>query len=217
MHRIACLHTALSNRAVFEGALLDLGIGDEVALRHEVRADLLADAESADRLTPGVMRRTGEALLALCGQADAVLLTCSTLGPSLAAIAGRAPVPVLRVDAALAREAVRDGGRVVVLCAVRSTLEATRILFEEAARDTGAGIEVRVVPDAWTAFRAGEHERYLALVARAADEAARQGAMQVALAQASMAGAASLVSGRLRPLTSPAVGLRAALAAAAEA
>lgn len=213
--RIACLHTVQSNVAVFEAGrdALDLG-GDEVVLRHEVRSDLLADAEQAGGLTPEIAARTGEALAALCKGADAVVLTCSTLGPAVTGLtAEAASVPVLRVDEALAREAMREGGQVVALCAVETTLAPTRALFEEAARAAGAQVEVRLVPGAWAAFKAGEGERYLALVAGAADAAARDGASRVALAQASMAGAAQLAQESPIPLTSPAVGLGAAVVA----
>lgn len=211
--RIACLHTAESNVAVFDTACRDLGLGAGVTLRHEVRADLLADAERAGGLTPELALRTGEALLALSEEADVVVLTCSTLGPSVKGVAVRT-VPVLRVDAALAGEAVRDGGRVVALCAVETTLGPTRALFEEAAMATGTEVEVRLVPGAWAAFKAGDRDRYLALVAEAADEAARDGLSRVVLAQASMAGAAKLGKIALAPLTSPAAGLRAAIAQA---
>lgn len=206
--RVACLHTAESNVAVFEAARRALGFA-EGALRHEVRPDLLADAERAGGLTPEVEARTREALLALCDGADAVLLTCSTLGPAARAAAGAAPVPVLRVDAALAEEAVRGGGGVVALCAVETTLEPTRALFEQAALASRAEVEVRLVAGAWAAFKGGDRDRYLAMVAEAADGAVRDGASRVALAQASMAGAAELVRERPPPLTSPAAGLAA--------
>jgi hypothetical protein len=212
-HRIACLHTAESNIAVFEAACQNLGSGYDVALRHEVRADLLADAAKAGGLNREIADRTGKALLALCDEADAVILTCSTLGPSIAACTS-ARVPVLRVDEALARETVRDGGRVAVLCAVETTLVPTRTLFEEAAEGTGATVDVQLVPGAWAAFQEGDRDRYFELVAAAADEAVRQGASRVALAQASMAGAAAFTKVGHPPLTSPAIGLRVALAAA---
>ncbi|MBN8943097.1 MAG: Asp/Glu racemase [Rhizobiales bacterium] len=212
MLRIACLHTAESNIAVFDAALRTLVPGDTVMLRHAVRAELLADAEAAGEVTPEIAGRTGEALLALGGDADAVILTCSTLGPVADSLAGT--MPALRVDAALAREAVRDGGKVVALCTVETTLAPTRALFEAAAATTGAAVEVRLVPGAWAAFRAGDRNRYLALVAEAADAALRGGATQVALAQASMAGAAGLATALPAPLTSPAAGLRAAIARA---
>ncbi|MBI1775051.1 MAG: Asp/Glu racemase [Proteobacteria bacterium] len=211
--RIACLHTVDSNIAVFEAARSDLGL-DQVELRHEVRADLLQAAERAGTLTPEITAATAEALLALSRDADAVLLTCSTVGPAVGELALSAtPMPVLRVDAALASHAVAKGGRVVALCAVETTIEPTRRLFEEAARSTGAVIEVRLVPDAWAAFKAGDRERYHRLVAAAADKASEEGATSVALAQASMAGAAKLSRLAPVPLTSPAVGLAAAVGA----
>lgn len=230
--RIACLHTAASNVAVFEAARRGLGLVAGT-LRHEVRPDLLDDAERAGGLTPEIEARACQALLGVCHGADAVLLTCSTLGPAAWAAAGTAPVPVLRVDAALAERAVRGGGKVVALCAVETTLGPTRALFEAAAiarrsvpeRDgtaqivhrrgaTRVEVEVRLIPGAWAAFKAGDHDRYLAAVAQAADEAARGGASCVALAQASMAGAAGLVTVRPPPLAGPAAGLRAAVTAA---
>ncbi len=212
MTRIACLHTADSNVAVFDAALGMAGLAG-VTLRHAVRADLLAEAEQEGGLTPEIAARTIQALQALCAEADAVLLTCSTLGP--AAEAASAAIPILRVDAALAAEAARGGGKVTVLCAARTTVEPTRLLFEAAARATGAVVSVELVPGAWAAFKAGQQERYLAMIAQAAMAARRAGAQRVALAQASMAGASALVAAEDRPLNSPLAGLLAAAAAAA--
>ncbi len=212
MPRIACLHTVASNAALFDAALQETGL-TEISLHHHVRADLLAAAEREGRLTPAIAAETAALLRDLAAEADAVLLTCSTLGPAAEDAASDAAAPVLRVDAALAAEAVKQGGRVVVLCAVETTVEPTRRLFEAAARATGAEIEVEVVLQAWDAFKAGDAARYRSLVARAASAARAGGATQVALAQASMAGAAALLSAESRPLTSPTVGLAAAVAA----
>jgi len=209
---LSCLHTADSNVGVFAAALRELG-RDDVRLRHVVRADLLDRAEREGRLTAAIAAETAAALIGLAGEADAVLLTCSTLGPAVAHTK-QAAAPVLRVDEALARYAVREGGTVVALCAVATTLPSTREIFERAAALTGASIEVRLVPGAWEAFRAGRREHYLALVAAAADRALAAGAT-VALAQASMAAAAPLCRAG-RPLASPLAGLKAAVAAAGE-
>lgn len=207
---IACLHTAESNVAVFETAAQALG----TSLTHLVRADLLREAETAGGLNPDIAERTASLLKGLADGADAVLLTCSTLGPAAPDAARGAKVPVLRVDGALATQALAAGGRVVVLCAVQTTLEPTRRLFEAAATGRAADLDVRLVPDAWDAFKAGNIARYHALVAAAADAAFQAGADVVALAQASMADAAALCRAG-RPLTSPAAGLLAALQAAA--
>jgi hypothetical protein len=202
MKTIACLHTAGGNLRLFDKAC-----PPGVALRHHLRDDLLAEAETAGGMTPDIAARTATALEALAAPGvDAVLLTCSTLGPS-AALA-RAPVPVLRVDAALAEAACLGGGHVVALCAVETTLTPTGALFAEAAARHGATLEVRLVPGAWAAFRAGDAAGYAGLVAAAADTAFAGGARRVALAQASMAPAAALCRAG-RPLTSPEAGLAA--------
>ena len=193
--KIACLHTAESNVAIFEATR-----PDGVSLRHAVRPDLLAAAE-AEGLTPAIAAATAEALGALRGGADAVLLTCSTLGPAAEAAGA------LRADAALAEAATAGGGTVEVLCTAPSTLTATAELFGAAAARFGARLTVRLVSGAWVLFQAGDHAGYAALIARDA-EASRAGV--VALAQASMAPAAQLTA---RPvLTVPAAALAAALA-----
>jgi len=213
LRRIACLHTAESNIQVFDDALATSGLTD-VVLRHVVRADLLAAAEQTGGLTPIISRQTGQVLRELCDEADAVLLTCSTLGPAAEAVAPNAAAPILRVDAALAADAVKGGGSVAVFCAVETTVEPTRLLFERAAQATGAKIAMHLVPGAWKVFKAGDRDRYLGMIAQAADDAAAAGATQVALAQASMADAADLATGHQRPLTSPTAGLMAAVKAA---
>lgn len=206
--RIACLHTAASNISVFDAAAQALGLRPEV-LRHEVRADLLAAAEHAGQLTPEIAAATASALLALARHADAVVLTCSTLGPAIEGIGTR--TPILRTDAALATAAVQAGGKVVVLCAVQTTLEPTSRLFHEAALHTNARVEVQWVSGAWDLFKAGNLDGYLAAVAKAADAAYVGGASTVALAQASMGGAAAYVTLGPRPLTSAMTGLEAAV------
>ncbi|WP_237216309.1 aspartate/glutamate racemase family protein, partial [Falsiroseomonas oryziterrae] len=193
MPTIACLHTAAGNLAVFDAAC-----PPGVTLTHTLREDLLKDAEAAGGLTEEIAARTARALEALATPGvDAVLLTCSTVGPGAALAVAK--VPVLRVDAALAETATRGGGRVVVLCAVETTVEPTRAIFEEAAARNGAVVEVRLVPGAWAAFRGGDPARYHAIIAAAADAALAEGAQEVALAQASMTGAVALAKGR-KPL-----------------
>lgn len=213
LYQIACLHTAESNVAIFEAALHELGMSERVALRHEVRQDLLADAEAQGGLTPELAIRARNALLGVCDGSDAVLLTCSTLGPAIEGLTGTR-VPIMRVDEALAHEAVQNGGEVVVLCAVETTIIPTRSIFEQAASLTGARIDLRLVQGAWSAFKAGQQERYLGLIADAAEHAFLAGSATVALAQASMAGAAKLIQADRNVLTSPAAGLLAAAKAA---
>jgi hypothetical protein len=139
-----------------------------------------------------------------------VLLTCSSIGRAVEGLQDEA-VPVIRVDGALAEHAVADGGRVTVLYAAPSTAAPTGQLFAAAAVKTGADIDMRMVPQAWDRFSAGDFPGYFALIAEAADAAYLDGADVVALAQVSMAGAAELVRDGPVPLTSPAIGLQAVI------
>ena len=120
MMKIALLHTAESNISVFQKAASEIGL-PQGALHHVVRADLLAAAEKAGGLTQEIARETGAALLELARNADAVVLACSTLGPAIAEVENAIEVPVLRVDGALAKKAVKSGGLVVAICAVETT------------------------------------------------------------------------------------------------
>ena len=208
--RIACLHTVDSNVAVLDAAAAAL---PGITLSHHVRADLLTRAEAAGGLTDAIRDEAADLLRELARTADAVLLTCSTVGPAAEHADLLAPVPVLRVDGALASAAVVKAaagkGRVAVLCAVQATVEPTRALFERVADGTEVTISMHIAPGAWDAFRSGDIPRYHHLVAEAADKLYAQGHEVVAFAQASMAAAAALCT-RGTPLTSPAAGLAAA-------
>ncbi|WP_421546587.1 aspartate/glutamate racemase family protein [Pseudomonas sp. QD4] len=209
--KIACLHSAHSNIAVFEAAARQLGLADGTLL-HEVQPQWLALAEQAGGLTADIEYGVRTALLQLAQQADAVMLTCSTLGPAVPGAAQASAVPLLRVDAALAAQAVEHGGRVLALCAVETTLQPTLTLFSAAASGSGIEVEVRLVPDAWALFKAGDGEGYLEAIADAASAAYAEGFSLVVLAQASMAGASERVSNGPPPLSSPVAGLARAVA-----
>ncbi|TPW31856.1 Asp/Glu racemase [Martelella alba] len=211
MH-VACLHTVESNIAVFDAAATALGI-DGLTLSHTVRPDLLQRAEEEGALTTPIRDEAARALEALSRSADAVLLTCSTLGPASAA-ARQAASPVLRVDEALAVEALAAGGNLVVLCAAPTTMEPTRALFAHIAEPSGRDFAILLVEGAWDKRKAGDLDGYLGDIAAAIDRAYAQGADHVALAQATMAAAAERTAAGPRAFTSPSAGLLAAVKAA---
>lgn len=209
---IACLHTAESNIAVYEAAAKALGLPDGM-LRHHVRADLLLAAEKVGRLTDEISAETAALLWHLAEDADAVVLNCSTLGPAASKIAASAGAPIIKADAVLAEQAVKAGGKVIVLCTVETTIAPTTALFEAAAKATGAEIEVRLVPGAWAHFRAGDLSAYLASIADAVKAASGESAVTIAFAQASMTDAVHLLpENRPQPMTGPAAALAAAMA-----
>lgn len=201
---LACLHTADSNAALFEAAAAALP-GGALRLTHQVRADLLREP------TPETLEEAAALLRDLAQEADAVLLTCSTIGAA-AARAQDAACPVLRADAALAEAATRRGGLVEVLYAAPTTEGPTRAVFEAAAAKTGAQIRLHLVEGAWPLFLAGETAAYHARIA----DVAHGLPGRVVLAQASMAGAAALLP-EAPPLTVPAISVMAAARAALKA
>jgi len=198
---IGFLHTADVHVATF-GALMD-EVAPGQGHVHRVDVPLLDDAR-AGAPTGERVRAHVDALVA--AGASVVVCTCSTLGP-VAEEVGGAGVPVLRVDRPLAEAAVRDGGRVAVVVALASTLGPTTELLADAARRSGATVELDpvVCADAWADFEAGDLSAYRRGVADAArDAVGRRGADVVVLAQASMAPAAALLADLPVPvLTSP--------------
>ncbi len=208
--RIACLHTADSNVAVFHEAANSLRC-DSLQLTHVVRSDLLAAAEDSGGLTKTIIADTQAALRNLCANHDAVLLTCSTLGPAVDGLSTETSTRIIRVDEALAKQAVSQGGRILVLCAADTTVKPTSELFHGVPRSATSTIEIRLIPNIWGLFKTGDLSGYFSAIATAADNAYLNGANVVALAQASMANAAVLVKKGPPPLTSPMCGLSAAI------
>ncbi len=143
-------------------------------------------------------------------EADAVILTCATLGPAVDELE-HAAVPIVRADRALAAAATKAGRRIAVLCAVESSLNPNRQLFEEHVSDRGATIKIVHVTSVWALYQGGCLDSCYAAIAAAADKAYDAGATVVALAHPWMAPAANLVRGKRRPLHSADAALRAVM------
>jgi Asp/Glu/hydantoin racemase len=146
--------------------------------------------------------------------ADAILVTCSSIGEAAEQAAASLRVPVVRVDAAMAADAVSraaaGGGRITVLATLDSTLGPTGRLVARAADGASVTVRACVVPGAAEAADAGARGRADALIAEAVRAAATDTDV-IVLAQASMAGAAAAAGVDVPVLTSPAGGVRAVL------
>jgi len=211
------LHTVASLATVFDG-MLDPLVPRSVRRVHVVDPWLLATARR-DGVTRGVHTAV-EAHVAHLERsgADAVLVTCSSIGEAADAAGATVGIPVLRVDAPMAADAVRIAaagrGRIAVLATLTSTLGPTTRLVERAAASAGCTVELssRVVAGAAEAADAGDRVRVEALVA-AAVSAAADDADVIVLAQASMAPAAHGAAITTPVLSSPEGGVRALAAA----
>jgi hypothetical protein len=207
--RISFLHTIDGNRQVFEQAARDLGLRPD-DLHHEVRPDLREAVQQAGTFPVDVRNQTSRCLLELAANADAVVLTCATLGPAVADVES-SPTPIVRADAALAAASARAGGTIVVLCAAESTIESTRKLFTEHARENTASVEIVHLARAWALFQSGDLDACFAAIAASADDGYDAGATVVAFAHPWMAPAVQLVGKGRRPLDSAHAALRAVM------
>ncbi|MCZ4602693.1 aspartate/glutamate racemase family protein [Streptomyces sp. Lzd4kr] len=186
--RVCVLHTVAALPAVFTPLLAELAPG--VDPYHVVDESLLADTIAHGPLPRTTARLAAYVTHAEAAGADAVLVTCSSLGSAAERVRELTTLPVLRVDEPMADEAVRMGTRVGILATLDSTLTPTAGLVSRRATEAGAHIalETSVCPGAYEARMAGDLARHDALIT---EEARRLAADHdvVVLAQASMAAA----------------------------
>jgi len=207
---LTLFHTTASNETLFRGLLAEMG--PEIPARHVLAADLLDRATAQGRVTADIASDVKERMrAALDDSAQILLCTCSTLGTCADEMNDSR---VLRVDRAMAQSAVAQGRRLLVAACVASTLEPTIRLLRESAphgRTEVPEIETYLMDDLWPHFQIGEHMVYWQNIAERLRK--RASAFDcIVLAQASMAGAADLLSDLPIPvLSSPRIGLNAAI------
>jgi len=221
--RIGFLHTVPTLVEPFERDLRAAVPHAEAS--HRVDPGLLARAREIG-VDATVDARVAELVAQLADEGvDAVLVTCSSIGESAERAAASSSVPVVRVDAAMAAEAVAlarrdDGrsGRVVVLATVEATLGPTvRLLRRAASHEVAAPtVETRLLAEALRARENGAQPLHDALIGQALREEVER-ADAVVLAQASMAQAAAGLLTQVPVLSSPSFGLRDVLEAAGRA
>ncbi len=170
---------------------------------HIVDESLIKNTIRDRRLTPTTTRRViGLVQLAREGGADAVVVTCSSIGPAAAVASRLFEFPVVRVDDAMAEEAVRAGNRIGVAATLCTTLEPTLALLKEKAEAAHREVELveSLCEGAFEAIVAGDratHDRMLS-------ESLRKLMAEVdvvVLAQASMAGVVNAMPDK--PATPP--------------
>ncbi|MFH8251838.1 aspartate/glutamate racemase family protein [Microbacterium sp. B2969] len=199
--RIAFLHTGAVNIGpVSERA--------RAALPDATFVNYLDDRIVADLGDPGraasVPGRIADLVhAARAGGADVVMLTCSSISPLAESLTAEAGIPVLRIDEAMADDAVAAGDRLAVIATLPTTLAPTVALLRERAALAGRSpsIVTEIVEGAFAAVSSGDRARHDELVAAAVERRAAD-ADVVVLAQASMASAADAAAVDVPVLTS---------------
>ncbi len=185
--KLAFLHTSHVLIPLF--SKLASEILPDVQTFHVTDESLIRNTIAAGHLTKNTTRRIVNAIeSAHEAGADAVMVTCSSIGPGVAVARMLFDFPVLRVDEPMAREAVRIGRTIGVAATLRTTLEPTIALVEQTA--AAEGREITIVPSlaegAFEAVLAGNTERHDALLIESLHKLRSQVDV-IVLAQASMA------------------------------
>lgn len=214
---LAFVHTAQAHVPTFERLVREMAPG--LRVRHVVQEALLADARVVGVDDPALVGRVHQAMHdAASSGARVVVCTCSTLGAIAEGTDTGNAFKALRIDRAMADRAVRTGPRVLIVATVESTLAPTTALVLSAAEDAGVAVRPSqlLVAQAWPHFEAGDMARYVETLAQAIRAKAAM-ADVVVLAQASMAPVqAALTDLGIDVLSSPALGVRLAVLAAAQ-
>ena len=148
-----------------------------VRLVNLVDDSLLKDTMAAGRVTPAVTRRLSQYMT--IGQemgAAMILNCCSSVGEASDVGAALLDIPVLKIDVAMAEQAVARASRIGVAATVQTTLDPTARLIEATAASAAKPVHLvkRLCEGAFDALLAGDtatHDRIVAdaLVALAAE------------------------------------------------
>ncbi len=175
--RVALVYTVTTPelKADVERALRE-SVGGDVALMVYEVPDAFNEIRAEGYVTPHAAARVAETYMrAVEDGADAVLSICSTVEDvaySMQDAARFVGVPIVMVNDAMCREAVRCGGTVAVVATFPCSIAPTRRTLERAAREAGRRIEVReVVIEGGFGMARGRFERLLAerIAAEASD------------------------------------------------
>ena len=185
--QLALIHTVTALVPVFADLTQTLlpgwetfNIVDESLLRNTIRAGALSPLTSR--------RLAGYVWSAVDAGAEAVLVTCSSLGPAVDATVPLCPVKLFRVDEAMADAALTAGGRIGVLATLTTTLQPTLDLIARRAQlqRKKVALSHAVCAGAFAHLQRGERDRHDAAIVEAFQRMAPSVDV-VVLAQASMA------------------------------
>jgi Asp/Glu/hydantoin racemase len=187
----------------------------EVKVYNIVDDSLLAEVSSRGAVTPGIISRMCKYFEAAASiGSDLIFNQCSSVGEAAAIAAKTVSVPVLRVDEAMAEQAVTLGVKIGVVATVASTVAPSCNLIRDKAEAAGKTVEVKpyLVDGAMHVLMKEGREKHNALVKQTVIECARDCDI-VVLAQGSMVVLLPELNDIAKPvLSSPELGVRKARA-----
>lgn len=129
---LALIHTVVSLPAIFQPLVAEalpawssFNIVDESLLQNTMREGVLS-RQTKQRLASCISS-------AVAAGADAVVVTCSTLGDAVDDIRNLSSVPLFRIDQGMADKAVNIASRIGILATLPTTLKPTGTVIRNAA------------------------------------------------------------------------------------
>lgn len=215
MKTLGLIHTSPVLVPAFEALVKEHLPG--TAFFHMVDESLIKNTIRSGRLEKSTVRRLCAMVESAIGAgADAVLVTCSSIGPAVNVARQLFDAPIVRIDERMAERAVESGPRVGVIATLSTTLEPTAGVIRDTAIRLGRPVELttHLCEGAFQAVIGGDTETHDRMVREGLLDLSRR-VDAVVLAQASMARVLAQIpeTERVCPfLTSPAL----AMAQAAE-
>ncbi|HEX8683635.1 MAG TPA: aspartate/glutamate racemase family protein [Ardenticatenaceae bacterium] len=187
MTKLAIIHTSPVTVEVFKALAAEVLPGMEVAnwVDDSILPQLAENGGAVGEVEERLVQYTRFAEQV---GADVILHACSSVGEVVARTREQVSVPVVRVDEAMAEEAVRRGERIGVAATLATTLNPTLALLRRKAEEAGkeATVEPLLVDAAYQKLLAGDREAHDEILAEALAGLAERVDV-VVLAQASMA------------------------------
>lgn len=143
--------------------------------------------------------------------ADAVVVTCSSMGGGVDVVRPLASIPLFRIDHGMALDAVRQSCRIGVLATLRTTLEPTTHLLQKVGAEQGKEVVIvqALCEGAFDLLKSGDRAGHNASIVSAFQRLAAEVDI-IVLAQASMADALENLAGEVGDipfLASPRLGM----------
>lgn len=187
MKTLGLIHTSATLVPVFQ-TLCQEHL-QQVQTFNMVDDSLIKDVIAKGELTPATAKRVvNQVAAAEQAGADFILVTCSSIGKAVETAATLSSVPVIRVDLAMADEAVKQGTKIGVIATLPTTLEPTADLVRRRAQVAEKDIVLvsKLCEGAFEALMGGEPEKHDKMVSDALKELSKEVDV-ILLAQASMA------------------------------
>jgi Asp/Glu/hydantoin racemase len=184
--KVALIHTVQSVLLTFGNRLK--GAINDVKVVNTLDEYLASDPAEKGEFTKGNMQRLFSIVrCAEMTEPDAIVVTCSTLSPTIEKIRPFIKVPLITIDEAMIRKAAEVGSKITIMATADSTVGPTRTKLLSEAKKLNKEIELAVIvcPDAYVAIKAGDQRYHDEIIKRRALEIKQQDV--VILAQASMA------------------------------